>query len=55
MPGLIDLHVHLPQVPVAGLGAGLKLPDWLERHIFALERASTARRIRIRRPDTDPS
>ena len=38
MPGMIDLHVHLPQIPVAGLGAGLELLEWLERHIFPLER-----------------
>ena len=42
MPGLVDLHVHLPQVPAAGLGAGLELLDWLERHIFARERAFRA-------------
>ena len=39
LPGMIDLHVHLPQIPVAGLGAGLELLDWLERHIFPLERS----------------
>ena len=38
MPGMIDLHVHLPQIPMAGLGAGLELLDWLDRHIFPLER-----------------
>lgn len=42
MPGLIDLHVHLPQVPAAGLGAGMDLLAWLERHIFARERAFRA-------------
>ena len=25
LPGLIDLHAHLPQIPNAGLGAGLDL------------------------------
>ena len=39
LPGLIDLHVHLPQVPSAGLGAGLDLLTWLRRHIFPLEQA----------------
>ena len=39
LPGLIDLHVHLPQLPNAGVGAGLHLLDWLERYIFPLERA----------------
>ena len=39
MPGLIDLHAHLPQLPNAGLGHGLDLLSWLERYIFPLERA----------------
>ena len=39
MPGLVDLHVHLPQVPAAGLGAGLDLMTWLDRYIFPLERS----------------
>ncbi|HET7026799.1 MAG TPA: amidohydrolase family protein [Candidatus Limnocylindrales bacterium] len=38
MPGLVDLHAHLPQIPNAGLGAGLDLLSWLERDIFPLER-----------------
>ncbi|HUR16848.1 MAG TPA: amidohydrolase family protein, partial [Candidatus Limnocylindrales bacterium] len=38
MPGLIDLHAHLPQYPNAGLGGGLDLLTWLERYIFPLER-----------------
>jgi guanine deaminase len=38
LPGLVDLHIHLPQFPSAGLGAGLHLLTWLERHIFPLER-----------------
>ena len=42
MPGLVDLHLHLPQFPSAGLGAGLDLLTWLERHIFPLERAFDA-------------
>jgi guanine deaminase len=39
MPGLVDLHAHLPQVPNAGLGSGLDLLTWLDRYIFPLERA----------------
>jgi len=39
LPGLIDLHAHLPQIPNAGLGAGLDLLTWLNRYIFPLERA----------------
>ena len=42
MPGMVDLHAHLPQVPSAGLGAGLELLTWLERYIFPLERAFDA-------------
>ncbi len=48
MPGLVDLHVHLPQVPAAGLGAGLDLLTWLDRYIFPLEQAfdeATAERL----------
>ena len=39
MPGMVDLHVHLPQLPNAGVGAGLDLLTWLDRYIFPLERA----------------
>ena len=45
---MIDLHVHLPQLPNAGVGAGLHLLDWLERYIFPLERGfdeATAERL----------
>ncbi|MCY7417397.1 MAG: amidohydrolase family protein [Chloroflexi bacterium] len=38
LPGMVDLHVHLPQVPAAGVGAGLDLLTWLDNHIFSLER-----------------
>lgn len=38
LPGLVDLHAHLPQIPNAGVGAGLDLLTWLERYIFPLER-----------------
>ncbi len=38
LPGLVDLHAHLPQIPNAGLGAGLDLLTWLQRYIFPLER-----------------
>jgi guanine deaminase len=38
MAGLVDLHAHLPQLPNAGVGAGLDLLTWLERYIFPLER-----------------
>jgi len=38
LPGMVDLHTHLPQYPNAGLGAGIGLLPWLERYIFPLER-----------------
>ncbi len=39
LPGLVDLHAHLPQVPNAGLGYALPLLDWLEQLTFPTERA----------------
>ncbi|HLX35694.1 MAG TPA: guanine deaminase [Candidatus Limnocylindrales bacterium] len=38
LPGMVDLHAHLPQLPNAGLGFGLDLLSWLERYTFPLER-----------------
>ncbi len=35
---MVDLHAHLPQLPNAGLGAGMDLLAWLDRYIFPLER-----------------
>lgn len=47
IPGLIDIHAHLPQYPVvARVESGL-LP-WLERHVFPVEKefnAATAQRL----------
>jgi len=48
LPGLVDLHTHIPQLPNAGIGAGLDLLTWLERYTFPLERrfdAATAERL----------
>jgi guanine deaminase len=48
LPGMVDLHAHLPQLPNAGLGAGMDLLAWLERYIFSLERGydvPTAQRV----------
>jgi guanine deaminase len=39
LPGLVDLHAHLPQVPNAGLGFALPLLDWLDRLTFPTERS----------------
>ncbi len=38
VPGLVDLHAHIPQLPNAGVGAGLDLLTWLEQYTFPLER-----------------
>ena len=48
LPGMVDIHVHLPQIPNAGLGAGMDLLAWLERYVFPLERGfdvPTAERV----------
>jgi guanine deaminase len=39
LPGMVDLHVHLPQVPNAGVGYSLDLLTWLDRLTFPTERA----------------
>jgi guanine deaminase len=39
LPGMVDLHAHLPQVPNAGLGFGLPLLEWLDRLTFPTERS----------------
>ena len=39
LPGLVDLHAHLPQVPNAGLGYALPLLTWLDRLTFPTERS----------------
>ncbi|HEX9638970.1 MAG TPA: guanine deaminase [Acidobacteriota bacterium] len=43
VPGLIDVHTHLPQYPMVARD-GLKLLEWLERYIFPCERAFSAER-----------
>ena len=39
MPGMVDLHAHLPQLPNAGVGFALDLLAWLERLTFPTERS----------------
>jgi guanine deaminase len=39
LPGMVDIHAHLPQVPNAGLGFALPLLDWLDRLTFPTERS----------------
>ncbi len=50
MPGLVDTHVHIPQVPAAGLGAGMDLLAWLERYVFPLEHDFDAARAARQAP-----
>ncbi len=37
IPGLIDMHAHLPQYSAVGVGRG-ELLDWLKNYIFPLEK-----------------
>jgi guanine deaminase len=39
MPGLVDTHAHLPQLPNAGLGFALDLLTWLDQLTFPTERS----------------
>jgi guanine deaminase len=37
LPGMVDLHAHLPQLPNAGVGFALDLLTWLDRITFPTE------------------
>ena len=39
LPGLIDAHLHIPQIDVVGIESE-NLIDWLRNHIFAEETAN---------------
>jgi guanine deaminase len=39
LPGMVDTHAHLPQLPNAGIGFALDLLTWLERLTFPTERS----------------
>lgn len=39
MPGMVDVHAHLPQLPNAGVGFGVHLLTWLDRLTFPTERS----------------
>ncbi len=45
VPGLIDVHAHLPQYPSVAKAGGELLP-WLRQHIFPLEKEFTGARAR---------
>lgn len=38
LPGLIDMHAHLPQLPISGVGFGVGLLDWLGDLMHPIER-----------------
>ncbi|MBP7951104.1 MAG: guanine deaminase [Verrucomicrobiales bacterium] len=46
LPGLSDVHAHIPQYPAVARVESQLLP-WLQRHIFPREREFTARRTGI--------
>lgn len=37
MPGLVDCHIHAPQVAQIGLGLDMPLLEWLNTYTFPLE------------------
>jgi guanine deaminase len=39
LPGMVDLHAHLPQVPNVGVGYALDLLTWLDRVTFPTEQS----------------
>jgi guanine deaminase len=39
MPGMVDTHTHLPQLPNAGIGFALDLLSWLDQLTFPTERS----------------
>jgi guanine deaminase len=39
LPGMVDTHAHLPQLPNAGVGFALDLLTWLDRVTFPTERS----------------
>jgi guanine deaminase len=49
IPGLIDVHAHLPQYPVVARVEEALLP-WLQRHVFPVERQFNAATARTEAP-----
>ncbi len=49
IPGLIDVHAHLPQYPAVARGDGELLP-WLRQYIFPLERDFSRPRAQTQAP-----
>lgn len=49
IPGLIDIHAHLPQYPAVARHAEALLP-WLKRHAFPLEKQFRAATAKVQAP-----
>lgn len=49
LPGLVDVHAHLPQYPAVARGDGELLP-WLRQYIFPLERDFAKPRAALQSP-----
>ena len=37
MPGLVDCHIHAPQLPIQALGTDRQLLEWLNTYTFPIE------------------
>src|SRR5579875_3550428 len=42
LPGMVDVHAHLPQVPITALDFDSPLMPWLETYMIPVERAFDA-------------
>jgi guanine deaminase len=45
VPGLVDLHTHLPQYPLCGRRRGGDLMEWLRDLVYPAEREFTGKRV----------
>jgi guanine deaminase len=48
LPGMVDTHAHLPQLPNAGIGFALDLLSWLDRVTFPTERSWSDPAVAVR-------
>lgn len=48
MPGLVDCHIHAPQVAQIGLGLDMPLLEWLSTYTFPLESKFTDQKFATR-------
>lgn len=42
MPGMINMHTHIPMKVLQGMGEGVRLESWLQDIIWPIERQMTA-------------